>query len=1211
VVLQPDGKLVTAGTVLARFDAGGQLDPGFNGTGTVDNGISANDVALQADGKLVVAGSVGDDLAVARYHSDGSPDTGFDGDGRVVTDIAALPDFANAVVIQSDGKILIGGTARRVPAAGQAYHQTFLLVRYLPNGSLDSTFGTGGKVSSSIGAVSGCYDLVLQPDGRIVAAGFADSELVLVRYLADGTPDPSFHGDGIVTRPGFVAANGVVLQSDGKIVAGGYTSDTRFGALRYLPDGTPDAGFDGVTGVPGYANDVALQADGKVLLAGYVSAGAVPPPAFVVVRLMANGVLDPDFGEAGKVTTSFSTAAFGNGIAIRPGDGRIVVAGGGGGLLAMARYQAVNEEAEIAVEQPAGLPVPDGATKWLGEALLPGARSLTFTIRNAGLSDLTGLAVTLDGPDAGDFSVTAPPLPSAAAASTTSFTVTFTPSTLGIKTAALHIASNDSDENPYDINLTATAVDELTIANTPGSQDMSFQMPATLGEVSLNSLVYQSIAAYPDGRVVAVAEGTYTEGGVTRLATLLMRFLADGRFDPSFQGGAVIIPDLHLTMTERGVLIDPLGRVLLTGTINDDVAVMRFNANGTLDAGFGTGGTVTTNLTNGWRRQGGDVIPVPSQDSAAGLALQPDGKILLAGTAIHEADQHRPVSMAVVRYLPDGSPDSNFGSSGVVVRGISFGDHPGAGGGATAVVVLGNGKIVLGGWSDREGFAFLRLHAGGTTDSIFGGMHRIYPFAEREHLGAFAATPDGTIVATGSLPVIRIVGGVPAPSTEREFILESYGGNLNVRGPVGDQGASIALQPDGRMLVLTNNSLSRYHPDGSVDTGFLNSAGGSSVVLQSDGRILVAGAFGIRRYFGGTQWLTAEYPPGTLLADGSGSIDFGSVLPGGVSRRTLTIRNSGPAGVTGITIGKEGSDLGAFTVGDPGATSLAPGQSTTFEVAFSPAAAGASSVFLHISAGNIEEDAIDLNLFGRAPSIVVEHPAGHPLTDSDPVPADFGLLPSGGTRTLTFTLRNSAATTLTGLGAAMAAIGNSGDFSVAAPVSDSLEPGAATTLNVTFAPTASGVRSASVHITASGSPYPIFVLHVAGTQTTASAAWRHTWFGSADAAGPGADLNDADSDGVPNLVEFATLTNPLQATSPWTLYRNGEFIEFITTRYMAARSEVSLTAEWSESLAGIWNTVNEGSATVLGDDGTSEFILFRIPAGNFTTRFFRLRATRR
>jgi uncharacterized delta-60 repeat protein len=207
----------------------------------------AHSVALQADGKIVLAGSSVDGIlsqfALARYDSNGSPDADFDADGKVVTDFSGTSD-ARSMALQADGKIVVAGDT------GTGVTHAFALARFNPDGSLDSTgFGSGGKVVTDFGAGFNLISsIVLQADGKILAGGATDYgggevNFALARYNPDGNPDTSFNFDAKVATDFTGSADligGIVLQPDGKIVAAGWTTNPdgriNFALARYLGD---------------------------------------------------------------------------------------------------------------------------------------------------------------------------------------------------------------------------------------------------------------------------------------------------------------------------------------------------------------------------------------------------------------------------------------------------------------------------------------------------------------------------------------------------------------------------------------------------------------------------------------------------------------------------------------------------------------------------------------------------------------------------------------------------------------------------------------------------------------------------------------------------------------------------------------------------------------------------------------------------------------
>jgi uncharacterized delta-60 repeat protein len=335
----------------------GVLDSKFGNKGTVLTDFGAWDLArglaVQPDGKLIAAGEGGDSFALARYKSNGSLDTNFGSGGKVTTDFSTT----NAVALQGDGKIVVAGSVTEPGTADS----DFALARYNSNGTLDDTFGSGGKVTTEIGEfTSGGFDdradaVAIQQDGKIVAAGVADNgsdnDFALVRYNPDGSLDGTFDSDGKVTTDflggSFDTAHAVALQDDGKIVAGGESGNS-FALARYDSNGSLDTSFGSggkvTTGGFDSVQDLAIQSNG--IIAAGSGSGSRGSNDFALARYkLSNGVLDTTFGSGGKVTTDFSGGEdFAHAVALQ-GDGKIVAGGGNNNPthidnFALARYNS-------------------------------------------------------------------------------------------------------------------------------------------------------------------------------------------------------------------------------------------------------------------------------------------------------------------------------------------------------------------------------------------------------------------------------------------------------------------------------------------------------------------------------------------------------------------------------------------------------------------------------------------------------------------------------------------------------------------------------------------------------------------------------------------------------------------------------------------------------------------------------------------------------
>ena len=314
----------------------------------------ASAVLTQSDGKIVAVGAAGGtsdkDFAVVRYNKDGSLDTTFAGTGIVRTNIAGRirsTEWVRGAAIQTDGKIVVAGYTSTYgdPAYAVA------LVRYNQDGSLDSSFGGAGIVTTSDSIKNYFINgIKIQSDGKIVVAGAADlytrttpdRGTLLIRYNTDGTIDRGFGRDGVIIDTSTLGASGVALQTDGKIlIAGakeykGNSTSNVFALARYDSTGNLDTTFAGTgivtteigteIGSSDSATALALQADGRILVAGVTYSGASSND-FALVRYMSNGSLDSSFGVGGKLKTDFSRESdLAYALAVQP-NGKILLAG--------------------------------------------------------------------------------------------------------------------------------------------------------------------------------------------------------------------------------------------------------------------------------------------------------------------------------------------------------------------------------------------------------------------------------------------------------------------------------------------------------------------------------------------------------------------------------------------------------------------------------------------------------------------------------------------------------------------------------------------------------------------------------------------------------------------------------------------------------------------------------------------------------------------
>ncbi|TXH49953.1 MAG: hypothetical protein E6Q87_03830, partial [Cellvibrionales bacterium] len=361
LIQQADGKLVAVGNTynakgmkqfaLLRYNLDGTLDTTFNGTGMVITKISdlavpvddAKAVIQQSNGRLVVVGvtasGVNNDCALVRYNKDGSLDETFGEQGIVTMGFGTKDDTCLSIIQQADDKLVVAGEAAMSNGNDKA---DFALARFNADGSLDSSFGTGGKVTTDFGGTTNNGRSVIQlADGKLLMAGYSDYNFALTRYNTDGSLDTTFDADGklfvdIASDRDYAIS--VLQQADDQLVLAGYTNvnpgnKTNFAVVRLNQDGSFDPSFNStgklVLSVDSNNNAVAKviqQTDGKLVLAGSTITSS---KHMALVRLNTDGSLDTGFGGDGKVTANIGTVSDEAVSVVQQADGKLTVAGTG------------------------------------------------------------------------------------------------------------------------------------------------------------------------------------------------------------------------------------------------------------------------------------------------------------------------------------------------------------------------------------------------------------------------------------------------------------------------------------------------------------------------------------------------------------------------------------------------------------------------------------------------------------------------------------------------------------------------------------------------------------------------------------------------------------------------------------------------------------------------------------------------------------------
>ena len=399
VLVQPDNKIVAVGTTstsssprffaLTRFNTNGAMDTTFGDNGRVITDFNANAVnegafaaAMQPDGKIIAAGYVsiispGEGyFALARYNPNGSLDTTFGSGGKVLTAVFQHINEARAVTVAQDGQIFAAGYY----FGGNQNFQS-LVARYSTNGTLQDTFGDFQGID--LGTENILRAVAIQPDGKIVTGGNfrqsfsspSSADAKVLRFNADGTLDSSFGSSGrvLISSPTISeAVNVIALLPDGRVVAGGYSGQD-FLVMRFNANGSSDTTFGGGTGrvttpmgSDSQVNSIIVKPNGKILVSG--SSGLNSG----VVSYNTDGSLDTSFSGDGKLIIPFGAA---NGMAL-DSLGRTVLGGTANGMFAVSRLytleptlvtvtgQTVNPQGTPLRNIRVGLTGPDGQTRW-------------------------------------------------------------------------------------------------------------------------------------------------------------------------------------------------------------------------------------------------------------------------------------------------------------------------------------------------------------------------------------------------------------------------------------------------------------------------------------------------------------------------------------------------------------------------------------------------------------------------------------------------------------------------------------------------------------------------------------------------------------------------------------------------------------------------------------------------------------------------------
>jgi uncharacterized delta-60 repeat protein len=463
ILIQPDGKIVVIGTALGdfaviRLSNLGTIDSTFGNNGNLTIDFGANDAALsgviQTDGKIVLSGSYAwntesSDFALARLLGNGTLDPSFGTGGKVTVDFSQY-DTADSIALQNDGKLLIGG---------HSYFRSnddFIAARLSADGRLDNSFANSGITNTDIGSRDFGYSIISLPDQSTLLAGASGSGVGIVKYTASGLLDTNFGQGGKVVLNDFAHSQvvRVITSSDGKIFIGADTnsgSSRDFSIIKLNANGTIDTNF-ATQGRASFDFDGRNDYLSDLLIAsdGKILLIGTSSGDFSALRLNTNGSLDTSYGSNGKVITDIGGINDTANSAALQNDGKLVVAGTSNGNFAVIRYSSSGDlDQSFADKTP-----PTIALSSNKAALKDGESALINFTLNEASTDFTLSDINLSGGTLSSFN-----------GSGTTYTALFTPTANSTANGVVSVANGVFTDAAGNSNVDgADANNKLTIS---------------------------------------------------------------------------------------------------------------------------------------------------------------------------------------------------------------------------------------------------------------------------------------------------------------------------------------------------------------------------------------------------------------------------------------------------------------------------------------------------------------------------------------------------------------------------------------------------------------------------------------------------------------------------------------------------------------------------------------------------------------------------
>jgi uncharacterized delta-60 repeat protein len=795
---------MAAGNLDPTFGSGGEIV--INGGSAFSGGIQPVDTIVQTDGKTITIGTGfsftiggGYYTQLKRYNTDGTIDSTFGNGGKIDTSYGY---FASKQ--QSDGKLILLSRA-----SASDLTSNIVLTRFNSNGTIDNTFGTSGSLTTDVAG----YGFIDERNGKILlgAGGASTTTFNIAKvnlYNSDGTIDNTFGTNGTISiATSSSLGNSGIVQTDGKILL----SLLGGGIKRYNRDGSLDINFGYNGALLTASGSLSQQSDGKIL----VNDGAR------VTRYNLDGSRDYTFGTLGKIDSY--------GKLVIQGDGKIVTAGSKGGIAGNQQDFFLNRYSNDGVlDRTFGT---DGIATVDFDKGNDALSNLTLgtdgRIFASGQTTTSGVASFASASLLNDLSATTNRAPVVANKLTSKVIVK------GASTFNLNIPANTFSDPDAGDTLTYTA-----IAKTPNVIFASAPLPFN---ANTRTFSYTPTFFGPvDIQVTATDKGGLSAISNFKLTVALSNATA-GNLDPTFgiDGSyGVSVDRFGGLINTTGAIVQADGKVVVNRADGaNGIQLTRYNTDGSRDLTF-KNSTIANAVNSGF----------------SGMIQQSDGKILVRGLKgdLNSLTDYN--NYALSRFNSDGSVDNTFGTNGSIVTNFNLQIYGGT-------FSESNGKIYLAAGVKQSGsaqvpFQLNRYNSDGSVDNTFGTSGAVILDSTATSSKSVTAIQQQ---ADGKALVAVNVGG----SNGADYLFR-YNSNGTIDSTFGTNGRvtiivasgvrpnQILQQSDGKILVAQGSNLKRYNLDGSIDTTFATSGVISftysnpstsdfinKVMQQSDGKLIV------------------------------------------------------------------------------------------------------------------------------------------------------------------------------------------------------------------------------------------------------------------------------------------------------------------------------------------------------------------------------------